>query len=152
MVAEQNPEVLTRRDVMRLANLPWLVPTCLRAVGRLIAARFRFAIVSPRRIEKRNAQLAKDLRGAEAASAEDRQLVRRIAFVMPRIAGRLPFRADCLVQALAAQEWLASAGIASRIAIGVELPEGQPFGAHAWLVHGDCVVTGGEIAQYSPLL
>ena len=75
-----------------------------------------------------------------------------IAYTLPRVARRLPFRADCLVQALAGQAWLAASGIASTIEIGVELPDGGPFGAHAWLSSGGMVICGGETARYTRLV
>ena len=79
------------------------------------------------------------------------ELVERVAFAIPRVAARVPWRADCLVQALAAQCWLRRHQVATTLTLGI--PENRPvsFTAHAWLTAGDCVVTGGEIRDYVPL-
>lgn len=81
----------------------------------------------------------------------DQLLVEQVSFVIPRIAHRVPWRSDCLVQALAAQKWLETAGVATRLAIGAEQSAAKGFNAHAWLKHGDRVVTGGEIEHYETL-
>ena len=88
---------------------------------------------------------------AEALSRADASLADRIAFVIPRVAARVPWRADCLVQALAAERWLASAGIASRLTLGVPRDKRPDFEAHAWLTAGNRIVTGGDISGYVPL-
>lgn len=79
-------------------------------------------------------------------------LIQRVTFVIPRVAQRLPWRADCLVQALAGQHWLRHAGINSHIMLGVPLAPIDRFEAHAWLVAGDRVVTGGDVRDYRPLV
>lgn len=78
-------------------------------------------------------------------------LVDRIAFVIPRVAARLPWRADCLVQALAAKRWLGRRGIKSTLTLGVAKDPQSTFEAHAWLTAGDRIVTGGDISGYVPL-
>lgn len=78
-------------------------------------------------------------------------LVERVAFVIPRVAARLPWRADCLVQALAARRWLARHGVDSALTLGVLRDKPTEFEAHAWLSAGDVIVTGGDISGYVPL-
>ncbi|WP_407875174.1 lasso peptide biosynthesis B2 protein [Qipengyuania nanhaisediminis] len=132
-----------------LGDLGWLAAYGLRALAELIRARIAFASFETRTIPERNR------RAQEAATGGDCQLERRLArigYVIPRLSDRLPWRSDCLIQAMAAQNWLLSLGIASEMRIGVELPSDAPFGAHAWLVHGDFVVTGGDIDRYAPIL
>lgn len=90
-------------------------------------------------------------------------IVERVAFAIPAIALRVPWRSDCMVQAMAAQNWLARYKIPSTMTIGVRKdapsalgpsalgssalgPSG--FGAHAWLAVGDFLVTGGDISGY----
>ena len=119
-----------------------------RAALELAFARVALADLKIARIEERN----RGARRAGGRSAGERQRVDEVGFVTPRIAGRMPFRSDCLVQALAAQHWLLKEGIPSTIVLGVERPIDGDFGAHAWLLHGDRVVTGGEIQRYSPIL
>ena len=82
----------------------------------------------------------------------DTKTVSRIAYVIPRLSDRLPWRSDCLIQAIAGQNWLTAKGADSEIQIGVENPKDGDFGAHAWLVHNDTIVTGGDIARYALLL
>ena len=90
---------------------------------------------------------------AWASPAEaDRTLIARIAYVIPRISARLPWRSDCVIQAMAAQDWLAEHGLAGEIRIGVERPADGKFGAHAWLLHDGVIVTGGDIDRYDVLL
>ena len=81
-------------------------------------------------------------------SAQQEQLVKRVAFAVPCIGARVPWRSDCLIQALAAQRWLARAGIAAPIDIGVR--NAGAFEAHAWLVVGGKIVTGGDISGFTP--
>lgn len=78
-------------------------------------------------------------------------LVERVAYVIPRLAARLPWRADCLVQALAAERWLRRAGIATVLTLGVPSNKRPEFEAHAWLTAGGRTVTGGDVSGYVPL-
>lgn len=78
-------------------------------------------------------------------------MVDRIAFVLPRVAARLPWRADCLVQALAAERWLTRNGIATTLTLGVPKDKPVTFEAHAWLRVGTRIVTGGDVSGYVPL-
>lgn len=75
----------------------------------------------------------------------------RVTFAVPRVAARVPWRADCWVQALAAQSWLAREGVAAEIWIGVRQDRGA-FEAHAWLRSGDRAVTGGDGEGFVPLV
>ncbi len=79
------------------------------------------------------------------------QLVDEVAFAIPRVAVRLPWRADCLVQALAAERWLRRSGIAATLVIGVDKDGAAALDAHAWLQAGDRIVTGGDVARFAPL-
>ena len=86
---------------------------------------------------------------AQPLTAAQRLLADRIAYAIPRIGARVPWRADCLVQALAARRWLASHGVKSVLSIGVR--KDAEFAAHAWLKVGDQIITGGDIASFAPL-
>jgi hypothetical protein len=77
------------------------------------------------------------------------EMAERVAFAIPRVASRVPWRANCLVQALAARRWLRRAGIASQIHLGVRKPT-DDLDAHAWLTCGDRIITGGDVAEYVP--
>ena len=88
-----------------------------------------------------------------AVPLNDRQsaLVDRVALVIPRVAARMPWRADCLVQAMAAQRWLSRARIATSLTLGVPKDRRPAFEAHAWLSAGSRIVTGGDVSDYIPL-
>jgi hypothetical protein len=79
-------------------------------------------------------------------------LVARVAFAVPAMGRRVPWRADCLVQALAARRWLAQRGIPTRLRIGATREVPQGFAAHAWLLAGETLVTGGETDGYAELI
>ena len=108
----------------------------LRATWELALARRRLDRFDPH---------ALTANGASDGSAQD---LERVAFAVRAMAARVPWRSDCLVQALAAQRWLADLGIASTIHLGVKASEG-PIDAHAWLKVGDQIVLGGEVSDYS---
>lgn len=115
----------------------------IRAVAELAAARIFLNKFSSAEAMEEPADALRALGAAEL------QVVDRIAYVVPRIAARLPWRADCLVQALAAKRWLESRGISSRIYLGVNENQfdGIEFEAHAWLSAGGHIVTGGDISR-----
>lgn len=134
----------------RLGDIGWLAAYGLRGLIELVRARIAFERLEARAILARNQAVAAAA-GSGRVSA-DPALAARIGYVIPRLSARLPWRSDCVIQAMAAQNWLAAHGLASEIQIGVERPEGGPFGAHAWLVHDGMVVTGGDIARYDLLV
>ena len=119
-----------------------------RALWELAIARLAHAYLSPRAIAERNRLSGTTRRGLSSdAGAVDRD-INIIAYVIPGVARRLPWRADCLVQALAAQRWLRTRNIGSCVCIGVDRSAGGQFGAHAWLTVGDRVVTGGDTSSF----
>lgn len=88
--------------------------------------------------------------GQDSATPADpatRALIDRIAYVVPRIGRRVPWRSDCLVQAVAAQRWLARYAIPSSIRIGGRTRANR-FDAHAWLVAAGTIVTGWDNAEF----
>lgn len=87
--------------------------------------------------------------GEHALSPAQSALVGRVAYAIPVMGLRVPWRADCLVQALAARHWLARHGVRSDLCIGVR--KDDAFEAHAWLRAGSRLVTGGEVASYAEL-
>lgn len=87
-----------------------------------------------------------------AVDPSPRAHIARIGYVLPRLSKRLPWRSDCLVQAMAGQRWLRASGHSSEIQIGVQNAGADEFGAHAWLLCNGSVVTGGNIAGYAKIL
>jgi len=132
-----------------LRDLPWLLVFGLRGLWELIRARIAFARLKTHEIPVRNKR-AKD--ASIAKPALPKASVARITYVLPRISDRLPWRSDCMVQAIAGQNWLAAYKAASEIQIGVEHPQDGEFGAHAWLLYEDTIVTGGDIEKYDLIL
>lgn len=88
--------------------------------------------------------------GQMALSAGQMALLERVAYAVPIMAARVPWRSDCLVQALAARRWLTRQALMSKVCIGVRKDE-QGFQAHAWLKVGERLVTGGDISGYAEL-
>ena len=78
------------------------------------------------------------------------EIVDRVAFAIPRAAARVPWRATCLVQALAAKRWLNRMGIASHLKLGARQGKDRSLDAHAWLEIGGRIVVGGDSADYQP--
>lgn len=133
----------------KFTDWPWLLAYCARGLFELIRARLAFTRFKVKDIPARNARSKVDNTTGQAVTSDT---IERISYVLPRLSDRLPWRSDCLVQAIAGQNWLRSLNAASEIQIGVEHPEGAPFAAHAWLVHAGTIVTGGEVEQYEVIL
>lgn len=133
---------------LRLRDAGWVTRMTLQAFAALVRARLVFGRMEMAEIPARNDASAR----AEIAETADELLADRIGFIIARLSKRLPWRSDCMVQAIAAQDWLARLGMASEIRIGVERPADGPFAAHAWLVRQERIITGGEIDRYSLLL
>lgn len=66
----------------------------------------------------------------------------RVSYAVERMSRYTPFRATCLVQALAAKWVLDRRGVPNTLYLGVHRLE-TGFGAHAWLNVGLETVTGG---------
>jgi hypothetical protein len=121
-----------------------LLADAARAVLELLVARTRLG-----QLDTRAAQLPL---GVQSPHGRELDTIARVRFVIPRVAARLPFRSDCLVQAIAAQRWLRRSGIASQLHFGVPRDKPATFEAHAWLTAGEIVVTGGDVSGYVPLV
>lgn len=124
----------------------------LRAVAALARARLEFARCTPAELLENNRRIAAIARTRDVAVSGDDERVAQVSYVVTRMARYSPWRTDCLVQALAAQKWLASEGIATNLVIGVDTLRPQGFHAHAWLTYGDDLVTGSNTDGYEALL
>ena len=87
-------------------------------------------------------------KAARLGRTEPSALLDDVSFAIPRMGARVPWRADCLVQALAAQRWLRNRGVATSLVIGIRKLTPADFEAHAWLMAGERVVSGGEVSSY----
>jgi hypothetical protein len=145
----QSPHVPENGKRPNWRDFAWLASYSARALFELVRARSIFARLEAKAIPNRNRKARVTALESEVA---DEAALARIAYVIPRLSDRLPWRSDCTIQAIAAQNWLSTIGVYSEIQIGVENPAHGEFGAHAWLMCGDSVVTGGDISKYDLIL
>lgn len=82
------------------------------------------------------------------SARRDPDLPHRIGWAIGVVAPRVPWRADCLVQAMAASAWLRRHGYGPVLQLGLQPSTGgaQALVAHAWLVLDGKVIVGGEDA------
>jgi hypothetical protein len=67
----------------------------------------------------------------------------RFAWALSAAARRVPWRSDCLIQALAATRWLRRHGYRSEFHLGVTSPRGRNRIGHAWVTSNGVAVSGG---------
>jgi hypothetical protein len=134
--------------------IPKLLPLAVRAGIELARARVLLARIRPGDVMQRNARaMAKEAgRSDFPDEAKVQRLCAEMSLAINRMALRVPWRSDCLVQALAGQNWLARHGVASEIVIGTTSGSETAFEAHAWLSRGSTVLLGGDIERFDPLL
>ena len=85
--------------------------------------------------------------GETPATVETSSWSRDVAWGIGAAAKRVPWRAKCLEQAIAAKLMLRRRGVQSTLYLGVTR---DPFAAHAWLRVGDRNVTGGQdVSRYA---
>ena len=65
-----------------------------------------------------------------------------IGWAIAAAAARVPWRSDCLLQAMAASMWLDRTQITYKLNIGVRKNAAGELEAHAWLTSGTITVTG----------
>lgn len=125
-----------------------------RATRALASARLSLPRVKPVDVLARNRLIAE--RVAHHDRAPDKgdipQLCDETSFLIRRMAKSVPWRSDCLVQALAGQELLAEAGVATEIVVGTAKKADGMFLSHAWLRQEERIVLGGDVSEYDPLL
>lgn len=135
-------------------SAPRLLLNAIRATLGLATARIALRTITPEQVLQRN--VASGERARREARVADPARTARICddagFFISRMALRLPWRSDCLVQALAGQQWLAKEGIASEIVVGTAKQADGSLLSHAWLKHETRIVLGGDISIYTPLL
>ena len=118
----------------------------LTAVGYLAWARHQLAKLAPSTLARRES-------GSDTAlSPWEIEQASRVGLALSRAGSRVPWRSDCLVQALAAERWLGTLGVPTVLCIGTRKDEQSQYHFHAWVMAGTQVVTGGEIGAYAPLL
>ena len=88
----------------------------------------------------------------EPQPMERAESVRRIRWAITACASRVPWRALCFEQGLAAQLLLRRRGIAAVLYVGAALDDQDGFAAHVWVRDGEVDVVGGEAAGRFGLL
>ena len=127
------PRRLLSRDGARVAEA-----VAYLALARVAVIALPFRVLA-RRLGVRHAETP--------ATAGTHPASRRIAWAIAAAARRVPWRSECLEQAIAAKAMLRRRGIASTLYLGMTR---DPVGAHAWLRVGDMNVTGGpDVASYA---
>jgi hypothetical protein len=125
-----------------------------RAMLGIAGARLTLHKITPDQVLQRNIAIGQRVARLSRTpdEAETLRLCDEVGFFISRMATRVPWRSDCLVQALAGQQWLAREGIASEIVVGTAKQADGTFLSHAWLRHDSRIVLGGDISLYNPLL
>lgn len=136
----------------RRPPFPRLIPLCAYALAALVAARRAHARLHVRELPLLNENAAATGKSWEQWSASDHLYSQHIASVVPSVARYLPFRSDCLIQALAARRMLLRRCLGSEIRIGVLKRDAASLASHAWLVAGEHVVIGGDVADYTTVM
>lgn len=107
----------------------------VKAVGLLAQARTDLARRDVRSI-------LDDLQHSPAGRPPSRDQLDLVSWAIAAAAHRVPWRADCLIQAMVAARWLRQLEAPWQFHIGVRRePDGQ-LAAHAWLAVGTKIVTG----------
>jgi len=76
----------------------------------------------------------------------------RLSWAIGAAAARIPWRSDCLLQAMAADRWLRRCGMQPEFFLGVTKDAGGQLEAHAWLRCGDAMVTGADDRNFTNLI
>jgi len=76
-----------------------------------------------------------------------------IGWAINSAATRVPWRSDCLLQAMAGSMWLDRIERTYKLNIGVRKNAAGGLEAHAWLTSGELVVTGNlpDLKEFSPM-
>lgn len=143
VAVKRDPSHAVRLDLPTLFDL-------FRAIFELGIARLRLSTRKAQQLLSSTEAHAAEL--PQSLPQEATSLIDRVSFAVPRMGARVPWRADCLVQALAAQRWLGRHWIETAVVIGVRKGVPSNLDAHAWLMAGDRIVTGGEVDAYQVIL
>jgi hypothetical protein len=76
----------------------------------------------------------------------------RLSWAISAAAAKLPWRSDCVLQAMAADRWLRQCGMQPKFFVGVAKDAGGNLGAHAWLQCDGVTVTGANGQNFTCLI
>ena len=118
------------------------------AAINMLAARVALAFLPFARIARWMGPFSEPGSAAAGGGPADPALVAPLRAAIATVAAQLPFRSDCLVQALAAQAMCRRRGIASTVHMGAGpagvLPEGE---THAWSEASGAPLTGYPLPE-----
>jgi hypothetical protein len=136
----------TARRAASLSLLDWRYLAI--AVKELLMARIRHASEPVgkilRELQDERIQLDDDTRGEVD--------LLRLSWAIGAAAARVPWRSDCLLQAMAADRWLRRCGMQPEFFVGVAKDPGGQLEAHAWLRCGGAMVTGADDRNFTNLM
>lgn len=95
---------------------------------------------------------ARPIRRPELSHQARREMVRRIRWAIITTAARVPWRALCFQQSLAAQIMLRRRGVPSVLYYGAAQDDRSGLFAHVWVRDRDTDIIGGEIASRFSIL
>ena len=144
----------TKAHVTDLLRRFWRLPVrdCLllvEAVLWLAVAGITIAVLPFRRV---GLLAARPIRPMKLPCQVRASKVRRIRWAIIAAATRVPWRALCFQQGLAAQFMLRRRGIPSVLYYGAAQDDRNGLYAHVWVRDGDLDVVGGEIASRFAIL
>jgi len=140
------------RFVQKLGKLLSLTPRqhayLIIAVGYLARARIAFGTAPAKEI------LARLQDGPETAADDHGALdVELLRWAIRAAADAVPWRADCLIQSMAADRWLRRHGIVPAFKLGIKADDHGAMLGHAWLeVDGEVVTGGAAVEDYKRLI
>ena len=118
---------------------------------KLLIARVRFSTAATARIlqelQERSLAVPQERTGRSAIID-----VERVSWAIILAARYVPWRSDCLIQAMAADRWLRKHDLCADFHLGVAKDARGGLMAHAWLCYGDLTVTGGRYDAFAPLI
>lgn len=120
-----------------------------RAAYELLQARVRFAMTSPGKIIKSFPEPSEAPSDVAASNVVDLALM---SWAIVAVSQRVPWRSDCLLRAMAADQWLRRYGLRGEFYLGVANDPRGTFSAHAWLRCGGLTIAGGATDGFTALI
>jgi len=118
------------------------------AIKELLIARIRYTTQPVGKILR---ELQDERPKSDASLSGDVDLA-RLSWAIGAAAVRVPWRSDCLPQAMAADRWLRRHGLQPRFFVGIAKAADGQLEAHAWLQCHSIVVTGGISREFATLI
>lgn len=130
----------------------WFALVAMRVVADLAVARVLLRRIVGHDVVRLNAAAERLAVDNAPSPGNAEALLAHVSRIVPRAAGLVPWRSDCLVQAIAGQRLLSAFTIPGLIRIGSRKDFNGMLEPHAWLECLGRVVTGGDVQGYVVLL